>query len=57
MRAKWIYIYLFLILFGFNACDEEVPSPSYVDEDRMEELLDLSKPLVKEYKEKIEYSL
>lgn len=52
MRAKWIYIYLFLILFGFNACDEEVPSPSYVDEDRVEGLLDLSKPLVKEYKEK-----
>ena len=45
---------LIVILFcaGFVSCDEENVSPSYADTDRVEELLDMSKPLVKEYKEK-----
>lgn len=50
MMRKWLFIIFMCAVF--SACDEEEVKPSYVDEDRIEDLLDLSKPLVKEYKEK-----
>lgn len=50
MMKTWLFI--MLICAGLYACDEENVAPSYADEDRIESLLDLSKPLVKEYKEK-----
>lgn len=52
MMKKWAFIYLLIGVLGFGACDEDELKPSYADEERLEGLLDLSKPLVKEYKEK-----
>lgn len=50
MMKKWLFILLACV--GFAACSEDDINPSYADEERLEGLLDLSKPLVKEYKEK-----
>lgn len=52
MMKKWTFIYMLVCVLGFSACDEDEIKPSYTDEERLEGLLDLSKPLVKEYKEK-----
>lgn len=52
MMKNWTFIYLLISVICFSACDEDDIKPSYADEDRLEGLLDLSKPLVKEYKEK-----
>ena len=52
MKNKWMLIYLLISFFGFSSCEEEEVKPSFADEERLEKLLDLSKPLVKEYKEK-----
>ena len=52
MMKKWTFIYILVCVFGFSACNEDEIKPSYADEERLEGLLDLSKPLVKEYKEK-----
>ena len=53
MMKKWTFIYLLFCVSVFAACDDEDDlKPSYADEERIEGLLDLSKPLVKEYKEK-----
>lgn len=52
MMKKWIFIYILVCVLGFSACNEDEIKPSYADEERLEGLLDLSKPLVKEYKEK-----
>lgn len=52
MMKKWTFIYLLVCVLGFSACDEDEIKPSYADEERLEGLLDLSKPLVKEFKEK-----
>lgn len=49
---KLIYICLLFCVSFLSACDEDDLKPSYADEERLEGLLDLSKPLVKEYKEK-----
>ena len=49
---KQLLLIAILFSVGFISCDEENISPSYADEDRIEELLDMSKPLVKEYKER-----
>lgn len=48
---KWM-LYILVCVLGFSACSEDDVKPSYADEERLEGLLDLSKPLVKEYKEK-----
>lgn len=53
---KWI-LYMLICIFGFSACSEDEIKPSYADEERLEGLLDLSKPLVKEYKEKYGVSI
>lgn len=51
MMKKWI-LYILVCVLVFSACSEDDLKPSYADEERLEGLLDLSKPLVKEYKEK-----
>jgi hypothetical protein len=49
-RIKYIAI-ICSLLFGFTNCQEEKLSPSYLDIDRMDTLLDWSNPIVKKYYE------
>ena len=54
---NWTFIYLLAIILGITACEEDDLTPSMADEDRLPELLDLSKPLVKEFKEKYDVNI
>ena len=54
---NWTVIYLLAIILGITACEEDDLTPSMADEDRLPELLDLSKPLVKEFKEKYDVNI
>lgn len=51
-------IYLLLLCMGILACNkDEQLTPSNIDKDRLTEQLDLSKPLVKEYKNKYDVNI
>lgn len=51
-------IYVLLLAIGLIACNQEDQlTPSNIDEDRLSELIDLSKPLVKEYKENYDVNI
>ena len=54
---NWTLIYLLAIVLGIAACEDDNLTPSFADEDRLPGLLDLSKPLVKEFKEKYDVNI
>lgn len=54
---RFTYLLLLGLVLSLCSCEEEKLTPSFSDEDRIVELLDLSQPLVKKWKESYDVNI